>query len=174
MLKQNNAIYVEGYQPGCIGRITELHGVYYSQCWGVGAEFEILMARELCDFCEQYDMESDLLVSARADERLIGSLAVQGNADRSNNKQEARLRWFILDPIYQGQGIGKALLQQALHFCRQKAFSKLYLWTVDGLPQSRHLYEAFGFHVVAREVDARYGTPLISLKMEMTVNYPAV
>jgi GNAT superfamily N-acetyltransferase len=170
MFKQSNAIYVEGYQPGCIGRITELHGVYYNRCWGVGAEFEILMARELCDFCEQYNTEHDLLLTARDNEQLIGSIAVQGNAERSENQHEARLRWFILDPIYQGQGIGKALLQQALHFCRKKAFPKLYLWTVDGLPQSRYLYETFGFQVVAQELDIRYGSPLLSLKMEMQLN----
>ncbi|BAY49357.1 GCN5-related N-acetyltransferase [Scytonema sp. HK-05] len=166
MLTDSNTIYAEGYQPGCIGRITELHGLYYSQCWGVGADWEIIVAREFCDFCEQYNTEHDLLVTAIADNRLIGSVAIVGDAGSSDHTDGARLRWFIVDPAYQGRGIGKTLLKQAIDFSRRKAFPKVYLWTVDKLPQSRHLYESIGFHVVAQEVDARYSTPLLSLKME--------
>ncbi len=105
MLTDSNTIYAEGYQPGCIGRITELHGLYYSQCWGVGADWEIIVAREFCDFCEQYNTEHDLLVTAIADNRLIGSVAIVGDAGSSDHTDGARLRWFIVDPAYQGRGI---------------------------------------------------------------------
>ncbi|WP_017318496.1 GNAT family N-acetyltransferase [Mastigocladopsis repens] len=166
MLTDSNTIYAEGYQPGCIGRITELHGLYYSRCWGVGADWEIMQARELCDFWEQYDTERDFLLTALWDDRLIGSVAIVGNADNCDPTDGARLRWFIVDPAYQGRGIGKTLLNQAMDFSHRKAFPKIYLWTVDGLPQSRHLYESIGFRVVAQEVDTRYATPLLNLKME--------
>jgi hypothetical protein len=38
--------FIEGYRPGTLGRIAELHGVYYAAVWGSGAEFEGMMASE--------------------------------------------------------------------------------------------------------------------------------
>jgi len=159
-------IFKQGYHPGHIGRIVELHGTYYSKHWGSGATFEILMAAELAEFCERYDPERDLLLTAHVDNKLIGSVAVHGSdADDGT----ARLRWFIVDEAYQGQGIGRALLEQALMFCREKACLNLYLWTVDELPQARHLYESVGFRVVEQVRDSRYGVLLLSLKLEITL-----
>ena len=44
----------EGYLPGCIGRITQIHAAYYAQHSGFGVEFEAKMARELAAFCLAY------------------------------------------------------------------------------------------------------------------------
>jgi hypothetical protein len=46
--------YVEGYRPGTLGRIAEMHGVYYSVAWGSGVEFEGMMAQELREFLGHY------------------------------------------------------------------------------------------------------------------------
>lgn len=156
-------IFLEGYHPGHIGRVVELHGTYYSKHWGSGAEFEILMAAELAEFCKKYDPERDLLLTAHTD-KLVGSIAVHGSGVLDSS---ARLRWFIVDEAYRGQRIGRALLERSLAFCRARAFRKVYLWTVDELPQARHLYESFGFQVVEQVLDSRYGILLLSLKLEM-------
>lgn len=157
-------LFYVGYHPGHIGRIVELHGTYYSKHWGVGAEFEMLMAVELCEFCEHYDPERDLLLTAHSDDKLIGAIAIHGS---NHPEGTARLRWFILDEAYRGRGIGRALLERSLLFCRDAAFNHIYLWTVEELPQSRHLYESVGFRVIERIFDARYGKPMVNLKMEM-------
>ena len=39
----------EGYVPGAIGRIAELHGVCYHDEWGFDLFFEAKMATELAD-----------------------------------------------------------------------------------------------------------------------------
>lgn len=155
--------FLEGYYPGHIGRVVELHGTYYSKHWGSGAEFEILTAAELVEFCKKYDPERDLLLTAHTN-KLVGSIAVHGSdaLDKS-----ARLRWFIVDEACHGQGIGRALLERALAFCRARAFCKVYLWTVEELPQARQLYESVGFFVVDQVSDSRYGILLNSLKLEM-------
>jgi hypothetical protein len=44
---------------------------------------------------------------------------------------------------------------------------KIFLWTVDHLPQSRRLYEQAGFRVTVECTDDRYTAPLESLKMEL-------
>jgi GNAT superfamily N-acetyltransferase len=154
----------EGYRPGILGRIVEMHGVYYARAWGSGVRFEALMARQLCDFCEGYDAGRDLLLTAHADGRLVGSVAVDGSqAERPG----ARLRWFLLEEGYQGRGIGRALLRGALDFCAGRGFDNVYLWTVEGLPQSRHLYEQSGFRVVERFPDAEYGVDHMKIRMEL-------
>ena len=157
-----------GYGPGVIGRIAELHGRYYAVAWGSGAGFEIVVAREFCDFVEKYDVARDLLLTAHRDGAMIGSIAMVG--ERPAKRAEARLRWFIVDPAHQGRGTGKALLNAALDWCRVKGFSKVYLWTVDQLPESRHLYERAGFCVTERHPDDRYSVPLEHVKMELALS----
>jgi GNAT superfamily N-acetyltransferase len=150
-----------GYEPGLVGRVAELHGRYYATAWGSGSPFEILIAREFCDFIEQYDPRKDLVLSAHIDGVMVGSISMIG----------PQLRFFIVDLAYHGRGAGKALLSTALVWCRQRRFSKIFLWTVDDLPQSRGLYEKAGFKVTERCPDDRYTIHRDNLKMELTLEY---
>jgi GNAT superfamily N-acetyltransferase len=154
-----------GYSPGAIGRIGELHGCYYADAWGSGAAFEIQMLRELCTFVEQYDRHHDLLLTAHVGDVVIGSTVVMGTPAT----REARLRFVIVDPPYQGRGAGKAMLNAALTWCQAHEYKTVFLWTVDGLPASRAMYDRAGFRIVARVEDARYSVPLTSLKMELSL-----
>ena len=41
-------IYIDkGYIPGCIGRVSELHALYYSRLVGFGLPFEARVARRI-------------------------------------------------------------------------------------------------------------------------------
>lgn len=156
-----------GYEPGVIGRLVELHGRYYAVAWGSGAPFEILMARQLCDFIESYDSSKDLVLSAHVEGVLIGGICVLGGTP---HPRAAQLRFFIVDAAYQGRGAGKALLLSALEWCREHGFPEVFLWTVDNLPQSRSLYEKTGFQVTERCPDDRYTVHRVNLKMELTLD----
>ena len=144
-----------GYEPGSIGRIGELHGRYYAAAWGSGAAFEIQMLRALCAFVEEYDPLTHVLLTAHAGGVLIGSAAVI----RFQENRRAQLRWVIVDPAWQGRGAGRALLQAALDWCRERGVEICFLWTVEGLPASRTMYERAGFRLVERAEDARYTRP---------------
>ena len=150
-----------GYEPGLVGRVAELHGRYYATAWGSGSPFEILIAREFSDFIEHYDPRKDLVLSAHIGGVMVGSISMIG----------PQLRFFIVDPAYHGCGAGKALLSTALEWCRERRFSKIFLWTVDHLPQSRGLYEKAGFKVTERCPDDRYTVHRDNLKMELTLEY---
>lgn len=153
-----------GYRPGVIGRIGELHGRYYADAWGSGAAFEIQMIRALCAFFEE-DRGDRVFLTAHAGERLIGSLAMQ-----PTEPGRAQLRFVIVDPDYQGRRAGRAMLDAALDWCRQRGIVSLFLWTVEGLPASRTMYERAGFRVVERVEDARYSVPLTSIRMELSLD----
>jgi GNAT superfamily N-acetyltransferase len=155
-----------GYEPGLVGRLGELHGRYYAKAWGSGAPFEILITRDICDFIEQYDPEKDLVLSAYIGDVLVGSISAVG---RTTEPGAAQLRFFVVDPAFHGRGAGKTLLSSALAWCRERGFRKIFLWTVDHLPQSRTLYEKNGFVVTERIPDDRYTVLRDNLKMELTL-----
>lgn len=155
-----------GYEPGLIGRVGELHGRYYATAWGSGAPFELLMTREFCDFIEHYDPEKDLVLSSHINGVLVGSISILGQNPGPDGVQ---LRFFIVDPVYHGRGAGKILLSTALEWCCERSFRKIFLWTVDHLPQSRGLYEKAGFRVTERCPDDRYTVHRDNLKMELTL-----
>jgi GNAT superfamily N-acetyltransferase len=157
--------YAEGFAPGYLGRIAQMHGEYYARAWGSGPAFESLMARELCDFYDGYDIARDLLLTAHVNGTLVGCVAVHGS--QSERPNAARLRWYLLADEFQGLGIGGDLLQRALDFCRSGGFAQVFLWTVEGLPASHHLYEKVGFRIVQRFVDARYTVEHTQLLLEM-------
>ena len=140
--------YVSGYVPGAIGRITELHGVYYSQNWGFGQYFERWVARGMADFLGRFDERHDGLWVAKAGERIIGGIAVDGG---ESPVEGAHLHWFIVDEAFHGQGVGRRLFETATDFCRNR-FHRAYLWTFAGLDPARRLYESCGF-TLARELD---------------------
>ena len=154
-----------GYEPGVIGRIGELHGRYYAAAWGSGAAFEMQVLRGLCAFVEGYDPRTHVLLTAHAGDVLIGSAAVIRFPDTGR----AQLRWVIVDPAWHGRGAGRALLRAALDWCRERGVGICFLWTVEGLPTSRAMYERAGFRVVERIDDARHTVPRTSVRMELSL-----
>jgi GNAT superfamily N-acetyltransferase len=153
----------ERYVPGAIGRIAELHGTYYSNVWRSGAAFEMLVARELSDFVERYDPTYDLFLTAHIDHTMVGGLAMLGR----NDEPGARLRWFIVDPKYHGKGAGRALLDRALSWARERRFPKVFLWTVEDLPASRAMYEKAGFRVTQIHPGDEYSLPQHHVRMDL-------
>lgn len=150
--------------PGAIGRITELHGDYYFRMWNFGVYFEAKVASELADFLQSFDSVRDGFWTAVIDERIIGSIAVTG---RDAGTKGARLRWFILDEEFQGQGLGKALMEEAMAFCRRAGFRRVYLTTFAGLDAARHLYETAGFRLIAEKEGNNWGKTVTEQTFEL-------
>lgn len=155
-----------GYRPGAIGGIAGMHGRYYGRHWDLGLYFEAKVATDLSAFLQRLDPKRDRLWTLWREETFIGSIAIDGSEDDANGKAEgsdgsqAHLRWFIIDPACQGQGLGRTLLQGALTFCRQAPFSSVYLWTFAGLDGARALYESVGFQLETEFENRQWGKPL--------------
>jgi GNAT superfamily N-acetyltransferase len=93
--------------------------------------------------------------------RLSGRSALTGSEAETRG---GHLRWFILDSEYQGKGIGKQLLGEAICFCEQKHFQRVYLTTFAGLDPAPHLYEKWGFKLIEEEENNSWG---VSMKEQM-------
>jgi len=154
-------IQYQGYIPGAIGRIAELHGTYYHRHWGFGLFFEARVAKELSEFLGRFDKNRDGFWTLFCEGRVEGALAIDGIKAESEG---AHLRWFIISSKLRGKGFGHRLLEKAVRFCEERRYQKIYLCTFEGLDAARHLYERFGF----RLHDAHEGTQWGSKVNEQT------
>ena len=153
----------QGYLPGCIGRITELHARFYAAHAGFGVYFESKVARELAAFCERFDAERDGLWLAQQGGQIEGAIAIDGS---QADTEGAHLRWFITSDALRGSGAGTALLQQAMDFCEARGYRQVYLWTFDGLHAARHLYEKHGFRLVQQQAGRQWGGEVLEQRFE--------
>ncbi|PJB37304.1 MAG: GNAT family N-acetyltransferase [Deltaproteobacteria bacterium CG_4_9_14_3_um_filter_51_14] len=166
MESREQELVVRGYYPGVIGKITDLHAVYYHEHWGFDQSFEIQVAKELSEFVKSFDPSRDGLWTAMSDGAFAGSVAVDGSRWSDDG---ARLRWFILEPEHQGKGIGGRLLAEAVLFCRMKGFGRIFLWTFEGLDVARHLYEEAGFRLTQEHEVDQWGGRIREQRFDMAL-----
>lgn len=86
----------KSYTPGAIGRVAELHGVYYHDYWGFGLSFEAKVAAGLSEFLERYDQSREGFWTAMRDERVEGAIAIGSIRAESEG---VHLRWFIMSDL---------------------------------------------------------------------------
>jgi GNAT superfamily N-acetyltransferase len=153
----------EGYGPGCIGRIAELHASYYHRTAGFGLAFERKVALELADFCDRYVAGRDGLWLALGDGRIEGSIAIDGSHAARDG---AHLRRFIVSDAARGRGVGGRLLDAAMAFCCARDYDRACLWTFEGLDAARHLYEKAGFGLVHPQRGRQWGTEVNEQRFE--------
>jgi ribosomal protein S18 acetylase RimI-like enzyme len=155
--------FAHGWRPGVIGDIVRLHALYYAQHWRLEALFEARVAAGLGAFLESYDEHVSRLFTAHVDDRLAGSLTIDGSSDPDG---VARLRWFIVADEARGRGLGKKLLQMAMDFLAETKQLSCYLSTFDGLDTARALYEHYGFRLTREATESIWGRSLRMQRFE--------
>lgn len=155
----------QGYAPGAIGRVVEIHGRYYAKEWGFGPQFEAEVAAELAEFMGRYDPAKDGFWLAWHDDRIMASLTL----DHAGDDGAARVRWFVADPAMQGSGVGGALFGELLSFARKTAQFDIYLWTFDGLTAARRIYDRAGFVLTEECEEDDWGPVIKAQRMELRV-----
>ena len=156
------AVIEEGYAPGLIGRIAEMHGAYYRRLDGFDvAAFEAIVAAGAAEFMPRAGKPMNRVWNAVRDGQILGSLTIDGeDLSEEPGDKRAHLRWFVMDDQLRGTGMGKALLRTALEFCDAQGFTETRLWTFQGLDAARHLYETHGFTLADEYQGDQWGTKL--------------
>jgi RimJ/RimL family protein N-acetyltransferase len=152
--KMEDTMKIVGYFPGAIGKITTLHGVYYNEYWGFDHSFEAQVGREVSEFIIRFDEKMDGLWNAVSGNELAGCIAITRDP---NDPTNARLRWYIVDPAFHGQGVGKTLIQKAIRFCKEAGYKRIHLWTFKGLKRAQAIYEQNGFKLTEERDVEQWG-----------------
>jgi GNAT superfamily N-acetyltransferase len=152
-----------GWKAGLIGWIVRQHGLYYAQNWQLGSQFEAIVAQALGEFMLRYDPSTDRLISLYKGGEPVASLTLDGGHERVA-EDGARIRFVIIDPNWQSQGLGGVLMSEAMRFLRETHMPKAYLTTFKGLEAARKLYERFDFQKSEEHLDTHWGVPLFEQK----------
>lgn len=152
------------YVPGSVGRVVELHGIYYHTHWDFGPFFESKVASEMAEFIGRYDEDQDGFWTALLKGRIEGSITIDGIHAKDEG---AHLRWFIMSDQLRGKGAGNLLIQTAIDFCRDKNYERIYLWTFEGLYAARYLYEKYGFQLVKQHEGKQWGNVVKEQRFEL-------
>lgn len=129
-----------GLKPGDLGYITYLHGKMYNEEYGFDTTFEPYVARPMSDFSLTEDKSGQRIWIVEMDDKIVGCIAI---VDAGGN--EAQLRWLFLTKETRGKGLGKKLMIEAIDFCRERGYDKIFLWTIDALHVAMSLYLKNGF-----------------------------
>ena len=72
--------------------------------------------------------------------RVVGSVGIDLVDDTT-----AEIHRLYLDAHLRGRGLGRALMEQALGWCRKHGITRLVLWSDTRFTHSHRLYERMGF-----------------------------
>lgn len=152
------------FRPGDAGRLIELHGLLYSLEYGFDYTFEAYVAKPLAEFLlTRTPRERIWLVDS--DGVLMGSVAIV-----KHSETEAQLRWFLLHPSLRGRGLGNRLVEEAVAFCRECGYEKVFLWTVSSLHAAAQVYKHANFHLTEEQTHTIWGCVLTEQRYDLVLS----
>jgi N-acetylglutamate synthase-like GNAT family acetyltransferase len=152
------------FKPGDAGRLIELHGLLYSQEYGFDHTFEAYVAKPLAEFMlSQTPRERIWLVDS--DGVLMGSVAIV-----KHTETEAQLRWFLLHPALRGRGLGHRLVEEAVAFCRESGYERVFLWTVNSLLAAAQVYSKADFRLTEEHTHEIWGCRLTEQRYDLVLH----
>lgn len=153
----------QGRTADALNTVVAMHGAYYGEHWGFGPFFEAKVRSELAEFLAGFTEGRDGFWVASADGAIHGSIAIDGSHATEDG---AHLRWFIVSNAVRGKGVGQALMDAAVEFCRSAAYENVYLWTFEGLVAAKHLYTRAGFTCTEQRQGEQWGTCVLEQRFE--------
>lgn len=76
----------------------------------------------------------------------VGFIAVDDQWHTWYGEQVGEVHEFVVDPAYQGQGIGKQLLRAGMDFLWDRGSRKIELWVGEKNEKAQSFYKRQGFH----------------------------
>jgi GNAT superfamily N-acetyltransferase len=95
---------------------------------------------DLFDLERRYGGEAGAFWVARLEGQVVGSVGVERLPDG-----RAELHRLYLDATLRGRGVGRALVEVVLGWCRAAGIARLTLWSDTRFDRAHRLYEGMGF-----------------------------
>ncbi|HJX80905.1 MAG TPA: GNAT family N-acetyltransferase [Candidatus Udaeobacter sp.] len=150
-------------RPGDIGRVIQMHGALYSTEYNYSIQFEMYVAKGLCEFYEKYNPQRNRVWICEHQRKMIGFLLLM---DRG---EAAQLRYFLIEPEYRSIGLGSRLMKLYMDFLRQCGYKKSYLWTTHELSTAASIYKRFGFQLTEEKESTSFGKPLREQRYDLVL-----
>ena len=83
--------------------------------------------------------------------KIIGWYRYSAWPREKDNIENAHTFDIVIDPNYQGRGLGKMMMEDMILDCKKKGFKKLMSRTIEGNHQSYRLHEKTGFKMAFRK-----------------------
>lgn len=151
-------------RPGDLGSIIRQHGVLYSQEWGFDITIEIYVAGPLSVFAGNRGNRQKIWIVEK-EGSFLGSVAVA-----EHSREEAQLRWLLLDPAVRGRGIGRRLVEEAVRFAKETGYRTIFLWTVHVLTVAARIYRDAGFRLTLEKDVLQWGVPLREQRYDLPLH----
>ena len=159
---QQRPVILRPHRVGDLGWMIHRQGILYKRQFGWNGKFEALIARIYGGY-EALSGPKDLWV-AEQDGAIVGSIFV---APSEGIEGSAQLRMLYVEPQARGQGVGTALVAQAVGFARANGFERMRLWTHTIQDSARRIYAAAGFAVVETMPEHNFGKDMTGEIWEM-------
>jgi DNA-binding MarR family transcriptional regulator/GNAT superfamily N-acetyltransferase len=156
------AVVLRGLRPGDLGWVVQRHGEVYAREYGWTQSFEALVARIVADYLDHHQPDRESAWIAEVDGRRAGCVFCVRKDDET-----AQLRILLVEAWARGHGLGARLVDECIHFARDRGYRKLALWTNDILVAARRIYLAAGFELVEEERHHSFGKDLVGQSWEL-------
>ena len=150
------------FEPGDLGRLTEIHGIQNFQDYGFSPAHEAYCAQIACDFMLNPNPGRSKAWLAKKDGVVVGSVLICELPD-----DVAQLRLLFADKSVRGSGLGRWLVEDSVQYCRDTGFQKVFLWTVDGLERAISIYRSLGFKLTDEKTQLVWGRESRELRFDL-------
>jgi DNA-binding MarR family transcriptional regulator/GNAT superfamily N-acetyltransferase len=150
------------FQPGDMGLIASRQAILYREYYGWNANIEVSIGEVTTAFLRNFKPSREQCWAAEANGQLAGSVFL---TDEGNGL--SRLRLLYVEPMFQGLGIGDALVSACIGFARAATYDRITLWTQSILESARRIYARHGFQIIEASEHALFGTPLLGETWEL-------
>jgi DNA-binding MarR family transcriptional regulator/GNAT superfamily N-acetyltransferase len=161
--KQNSPSFsLHPFRPGDMGLIASRQSILYREHYGWNANIEVNVSEVATAFLRNFKPGREQCWVAEVDGKLAGSVFL---TDEGNGA--SRLRLLYVEPVFQGLGIGDALVSTCIAFARSAGYIRITLWTHSILETARRIYARHGFKLIEAAEHASFGIPLMGETWEL-------
>jgi DNA-binding MarR family transcriptional regulator/GNAT superfamily N-acetyltransferase len=155
---------LRGFGPGDMGLIASRQAVLYRDAYGWGYGLEVNEAEVVAAFLKNFKPGREQCWVAEVDGQMAGSIFLTDEGEGL-----CRLRLLYVEPVFQGRGIGDALVSTCISFARAVGYGRMTLWTHSVLETARRIYARHGFRLVDRREHDSFGPVVMGETWELTL-----
>ena len=155
---------VRTFGPGDMGLIVSRQSVLYRDVFGWGYGIEVNESEVVAGFLKNFKPGREQCWVAEVDGQMAGAIFLTDEGDG-----HSRLRLLYVEPVFQGKGIGDALVGTCLSFARAVGYARMTLWTHTILESARRIYARYGFRLVDQHEHDTFGPMLMGETWELAL-----